>query len=181
MTTTSVPRTAPALRALAAVMMGLMCALTAAATPAQAIPCRNCGGGDDGGGSGPSDSPRYASYLLSPEALDGRLLPDSDKITTRVERGTPGQVQLRLHAAENVRWWKEIKMFGRSGNAIGQDYTVDDRKSTVVLTFTTADLDGAALVFSKAKFLGIHTGIYEVHNLARLDGQLREFEWIRDG
>jgi hypothetical protein len=157
---------------------------TVTAPPAQAARCADCtggGGGGGGGGGAPSDSAHYAMYLISISQLNGSLLRDNDQIVRSISPTTAGYVQFRLHAEPNLRWWKEIKVFNSAGQAVGQDYTQDDKKDTVTLTFRTQDLNGASLVLSKAKAFGVHTGVYEVHNLQSLDGTVSVLDWQRDG
>ena len=165
---------------MAAVAISAALLAGASATPAQATRCNWCDEEKPGEGGPVPTNPVNAVKVISPDSLDGRhVLIDGDSIETSVTAIEPGQMQFRLIAAPNVRWWKEIQIF--DGFAKAQDFTQDDRKCTMVLTVNTRDLSGSGvLIFSKAKFLGIHTGMYEIHNLRQFDGRRLDFTWTRD-
>jgi hypothetical protein len=80
-------------------------------------------------------------------------------------------------------WWKALKIFDRSGRLL-QD--LQSQEGTLVRgtasLFRIGTLSGATLVFSKAKFLGNPTDMYEVAldsaALARIRGYHWTFQWM---
>jgi hypothetical protein len=110
----------------------------------------------------------------------------------------PNQVEVVLRTADEVTWWKEIKL--TKGTYLGPDhYRVDER--VTVKSFSTQDRNHGptepirfniremtdaygGLVFSKAKFLGAHTEVYFLPAsefiTGNMGGKRLTFTWQRD-
>jgi hypothetical protein len=111
------------------------------------------------------------------------FLPDGDEIWVHEEGGLPGdRVEIVLTSGPNVRWWKGIEVWDAARDTIiGSLSTQDDDHGPKSMVFRVDQLRDAYLVFLKAKFLGIHTAMYELQErLGTQGGKRLSFLWDRD-
>jgi hypothetical protein len=118
---------------------------------------------------------------LTWESFD-QFLPDGDIINVTIEEGVVSKdiVEFCLEAASHVDWWKEIRVPDGLGASF-PIYTQDSRTSDSVALWADQVKNGQKLHFSKAKFLGWHTGVYDLGGLDRLNpGSRVTFQWAQD-
>jgi hypothetical protein len=129
-----------------------------------------------------------------------RPLPDGDRITVRrnYNVGNRDIVVFTFDTGLAVDWWKELKVetIDRSGvltvhrleRENGQ-FTVPDLRGLGTTggppSISVRASEVSRVVFSKAKFLGIHTEMYELASkpgctLGSLGGQTIAFNWTQD-
>jgi len=77
-----------------------------------------------------------------------------------------------------VRWWKEIRGFDNRRRGLGEIATQDPQHGPLTMRLDTNVM--VALVFSKAKAFGIHTGMYELFDFHGRAGKRLSFTWISD-
>jgi hypothetical protein len=105
------------------------------------------------------------------------LLSDGDLINVTIEHNVASSnaVDFVLESGPFINWWKAIAL--PDGQWI---YTQDARKrdtATVAISQLHGDLQ-----LGKAKFLGVHQGVYLLDSLERLQaGDRVTFSWLRDG
>ena len=80
-----------------------------------------------------------------------------------------------------MTWWKAISVWSLSRGDIGEAFT-QDAKKTATLTVQAGDIDknDAFIVFKKAKFGGVHTGMYWLVSTRALLGHDATFTWTAD-
>ena len=110
-------------------------------------------------------------------------LPDNDHIwLDEIEGSSIGvganEVEVVLTTAPNVTWWKEIMAFDKKATALAWIQTQDNAHGPVAMRLDVTLTD--SIVFSKAKFLGIHTAMYQVLDLASRRGKRVIFNWRSD-
>lgn len=119
------------------------------------------------------------------------LPPDGDHIDLTVTDHALGvaanSIEICLRSSAQVTWWKELKVqdapdFAEYNGAIYSDLsTQDTNHGPACQQVTTAALSHAFLVFSKAKFLGIHTDMFFVRDhLDDVGGARLTFLWNTD-
>jgi hypothetical protein len=107
--------------------------------------------------------------------------PDGDHIGVSVVKlGDPKQIMFRMTTTSNITWWKQIKFVDGNGDALSQDYTQDNKHGTNTMIYYDAQLNGASLVFSKAKAFGVHTDMFQLCGLTASEGYLYIFNWDKD-
>jgi hypothetical protein len=107
--------------------------------------------------------------------------PDGDHIGLKARQlGDPKAIMFQLTTPSAITWWKQIKFVDRNGAALAQDFTQDAKHTTTILTFHASQLDGASMVFSKAKTFGVHTDMYQLCDLKGAEGNLFVFNWDKD-
>jgi hypothetical protein len=107
--------------------------------------------------------------------------PDGDHIgITAKQIGDPRAIYFQLTTPSNITWWKQIKFVNGSGDTLSQDYTQDGKHVTTTVVFYESQLNGASLVFSKAKAFGVHTDMFQLCNLNEAKGNLFIFNWDKD-
>jgi hypothetical protein len=121
-------------------------------------------------------------------------LPDGDLINVQIERGVidPSGVEFRLVAGPGITWWKEIMASGgsdrwtvwleNSGPYCNWPQTATPNCNTNSEWASVLLTEAGWIMFSKAKFLGIHTNMYILRDLSsQLHGGDRvTFTWVRD-
>ena len=104
-------------------------------------------------------------------------LPDGDNISMSAWNNAqlqPWQLQLSLSKGPSVTWWKEVKAVRNDGSVAG----VLDGSTPGTITIDTRTT--VALVFSKAKFLGVHTAVYDLRGLGTMGGANVNLTWLSD-
>jgi hypothetical protein len=185
--------TRKALVALAAAATVSLAVAAAPASPASALPCTNCDGPTDGGTTTLPKMAQYSVQWSSFEQMEcvtrgdqrlcaftpDSLLPGNDNITlTDLGSTSAGYIRVTLRTAANVTWYKEIKAFDSNGNAIGWISTQDGNHGDVTMTLSVSRV--AALVFTKAGFLGVRYGVYDLRNVVAKSGRHVRFDWTAD-
>jgi hypothetical protein len=112
----------------------------------------------------------------------GTLLPDKDQISVQFNGHTPnGDIKLTLAAGPGITWWKAVSLWSPSQGDIVEASTQDSRTTNSVTIHPASVEPGYMfLQFKKAKFLGIHTGMYYLGRVDRLLGTDVTFTWLRD-
>src|SRR5262245_49544154 len=134
-----------------------------------------------GVGSEPNRADAHPVVVLQ-DFLRQRRLPDGDIVALQVSRASSNQVvEFVLRTDPGIGWWKEIKVVDRRGRELGRrDLEPGMHRPTTPLIIPVRALDGARVIFSKAKFLGIHTEMYEMHGCSSQAGRRLTFTWRRD-
>src|ERR1039458_5403772 len=104
------------------------------------------------------------------------LLPDGDEVTVLVgDRGAADNVQVTLSIGTGI-WWKGIQ----SGSKVLCECQDEKSNPTATLSLDTLYADGLQLW--KAKFLGVHTQMYNIVNPRSWaqGGKEYLFIWFRD-
>jgi hypothetical protein len=83
-----------------------------------------------------------------------------------------------FRTAPQVTWYKEIRAVDVHGRTIAWVSTQDGNHGDATMTVPVAS--AAALVFTKAGFLGVHTGVYDLRNVSAKSGRSVRFEWTGD-
>lgn len=107
-----------------------------------------------------------------------RNLADGDDISMTASNGSylqPWQTVITLAKGPNVTWWKEVRAVRNDGSIAGAITADTGSQSMTIDTRTTA-----ALVFSKAKFLGVHTAVYDLRGLSTMGGAYVNLTWLKD-
>lgn len=108
--------------------------------------------------------------------------PDGDRIFLEEEIARdPDSLEIVFSTAPNIRWWKEIQIIDGQNHRIGSLACQDDDHGPKSTSFHRSQVAGAKLQFHKAKFLGIHTGMYELSDLESRVGSRLSFTWLEDG
>lgn len=92
----------------------------------------------------------------------------------------PGTLDIVLDSDPAVTWWKGIELHDAADRVIHQIETQDSNDGPHTMTATAAELRGARLLIMKAKLFGVHTGMYELHNLDSQIGRKLHFSWLND-
>jgi hypothetical protein len=134
--------------------------------------------------------PRSGSVFATPASIltwgsfPGPL-PDGDRIavsfTTNATGNPNGPTRLTLRAGPGITWWKAISVASQGGPDMLQASTQDGFTSaTVSIPASMLDPAGMMLHFGKAKFLGVHTGVYWLDRADQLIGSDVTFTWLAD-
>jgi len=105
------------------------------------------------------------------------LLSDGDLINVTIDHNVVGgdAVEFVLEAGPLINWWKAILLPGNRW-IWTQDWKTQDS-----VTVPRSELHGD-LQLGKAKFLGVHQGVYLLDSLEQLQaGDRVTFAWLRDG
>ncbi|WP_027344260.1 hypothetical protein [Hamadaea tsunoensis] len=104
---------------------------------------------------------------------------DSIRVT-QIQNVAPGSVQVCLHTAVDVTWWKGIEARGWNNGKLQGVYTQNANHGTTCMTFLLSDVMYVELM--KAKLFGVHTDMYRLTNatLNQRSGDTVTFDWIRD-
>src|SRR4051794_39511791 len=107
---------------------------------------------------------------LNWESFNG-LLDDYDLINVRIDQGVVAadSVEFRLESAPWITGWKAIRVPDGIHSA-WEIYVQDDRHSDAVSLYADQVANHQALEFKKAKLFGVHTGVYDLAGLERLQG-----------
>ena len=104
--------------------------------------------------------------------------------TVRNSNIGPDEIEFQLISSESrVRWWKGIRVVTRGEIQLGVSEFQDDVREGAILRFNVGQILPHRLQFWKAKFLGIHTCMYEL-DLSSMPGGFGGnrviFDWFRD-
>jgi hypothetical protein len=110
-------------------------------------------------------------------------LRDGDNISLDVQGGAPygiqpWQTRVTFYTSSNITWWKEISAWNAAGYKFAAVSLMNSQHGPQAMTFETGSL--GALVFSKAKTFGIHTGVYDLRDFRDFAGKNVIFTWTRD-
>ncbi len=92
----------------------------------------------------------------------------------------PGTLDFVLDSGPAVTWWKGLELHDAADRVIKRIETQDSNQGPRTMTATADQLRGAHLLIMKAKLFGIHTGMYELHNLDSQVGKELHFSWLDD-
>jgi hypothetical protein len=112
-------------------------------------------------------------------SFDGRRLDDGDRIVLTTTQTNGPFVTIKLTTPSNVTWWKDIEVQDWTGTVRASAWTSDSLHSGS-LAVPNDQLAGLSLHFMKAKFLGVHTDVYEIPNMIGTDGYELAFDWQAD-
>jgi hypothetical protein len=117
------------------------------------------------------------------------VLPDSgwpqnncDIVHVDIQHGAvdPGQIELALDVGTSVVWWKGVGI-GLDNGKYYEISTAQDRHDSISLDAYDV-MTARYILLGKAKFLGLHTGMYELNDMSALQGGDRvSFQWAQDG
>jgi uncharacterized protein with LGFP repeats len=113
----------------------------------------------------------------------GKTMADGDRISVSFSGHAPtGNTQLTLAAGAGITWWKGVSIWSPSRGDLTQDgWTQDQHTSTTIsIPITLLEPSDVFIEFKKAKFLGIHTGMYWLPRADRLIGSNVTFTWLKD-
>ncbi len=119
--------------------------------------------------------------LVTWDSFNG-LLPDYDliNVTIEVNAVAANVVEFRLETTPHIDWWKAIRVPDGLGSS-WELWTKDDKHSDSVALWAHQVRNGQVLEFKKAKLFGVHTGVYDLGGLERLEGGTRvTFRWVQD-
>ena len=105
---------------------------------------------------------------------------DGDFINMVVsDLGDPSMIEISLSQPYNT-WWKQIELM--AGDSVIQAmWCQDGRHDDGPVRIPVTQLRRAGhLRFSKAKFWGVHTAMYDVYDLDKKAGKSLHFEWLDD-
>jgi uncharacterized protein with LGFP repeats len=110
------------------------------------------------------------------------LLPDRDLISVKFSGHNPnGNIQLTLKAGPGITWWKAVSIWSPTQGDILEAWTQDNHTTTTIsIPPSVVEPSNIFLQFKKAKFLGIHTGMYWLTRVDRLIGNNVTFTWLKD-
>jgi hypothetical protein len=112
-------------------------------------------------------------------SFNGMTLDDGDQIVLTTTQTNSAYLTITLTTPSNITWWKDIEVQDWSGAVRAAAWTADSLH-TGSLAIPNSELTGLSLHFKKAKFLGVHTEVYEVPNLIGTDGYDLRFNWKKD-
>ena len=118
-------------------------------------------------------------------SLSQPVLPDGDQIVFSTECcAPPGKIGIVLQVSDKISWWKELAVGNQRISLSGRGYSIPSTPEMRVgpLWWDTNNLAGKSLVFSKAKFLGIHSSVYTIDlgTLAQFAERIVVFRWKWD-
>jgi hypothetical protein len=107
---------------------------------------------------------------------------DSIRLTTSPAQTGPGSVAIQLATGVGSPWWKEIHCTIISTGRTCGGLHANDGPSTAPgqIVLFPHELSDARLVFTKPKFLGVATDVYQIVDLSPLANQQALFTWVRD-
>lgn len=92
------------------------------------------------------------------------------------------QIRITLNAGRGITWWKAISLWSQTQGDIAEAWTQDNKQTmTISILPSVVEPSNVFLVFKKAMFLGVHTGIYWLPEANRLIGNDVTFTWLADG
>ena len=110
-------------------------------------------------------------------------LPDNDRISVSFSGHPPdGSIQLTLQAGPGITWWKAVSIWSPSRGDLTPDAWTQDRHAATTISIPPSLIEPSDVFveFKKAKFLGIHTGMYWLARADRLIGNNVTFTWLED-
>jgi hypothetical protein len=137
---------------------------------------------------GVSGSVFYGSLNLTlPIDDEGLSWNPEDTIRLNVEDGVCGaeNIEFVLTSAtdpEPIRWWKGLRLITTDGLLVGVSETQDNVHTGATILLDVANLADKKLELWKAKFLGVHTGMYDLDLsvLSGFGGKRFTFLWLKD-
>lgn len=122
--------------------------------------------------------PTFPVPIIQPNAIDNDVIRYSE---TRMRPAITNEIRIVLTTAPNVTWWKGIEVLDAENVVIARVETQDNNHGPVVAVIPPGhNPETMKLRFLKAKFLGIHTGMYTVCDLRRAVGKQLSFHWQQD-
>jgi hypothetical protein len=122
--------------------------------------------------------PTTGLHFLSLSSFDD-VLPDGDRINLVIEGNDlpSDRVQLRLRTQPGM-WFKGVE--SHAGGIVKLES--EDGHTTNAMALRAGELGGATIILVKAKFLGVHTPMYELPGgaLKPLLGRRVLFDWMSD-
>ncbi len=120
--------------------------------------------------------------------LDGRKLPDGDRIEMALSSPSYGpddprrfSVRVRLELGAGINWWKQVELTDFDYNRMAHVEAHDGDRSAECVAQIWPPANGARrLLLAKAKMFGVHTGVYELTDLAFLKGKALTLRWVED-
>jgi hypothetical protein len=112
----------------------------------------------------------------------GGTLPDGDIITVAFTQNFPQfGIRITLNAGPGVTWWKALSLF-TPGRGDFQEMFTERATTAASITVNPSIFDSGVvyLHFKKAKWWGIHTGMYFLARADRLIGTHATFTWLKD-
>lgn len=113
----------------------------------------------------------------------GLLLPDRDRITATYSGHNPnGTITLTLAAGPGITWWKGVTLWSPTqGNLLTEAWTEGIRTgSGISIPPPEVEWSNRFLLFKKAKWWGVHTGIYWLGRVDRMLGNNLTLTWLLD-
>jgi hypothetical protein len=90
-------------------------------------------------------------------------------------------IDVVLQTQPHVTWWKEIKALAYDGVIIASVHTQDANHGPNSMHLQLdVEFPPRILIFSKAKFFGVHTGMYVLSYLTEMVGSRIIFDWWGD-
>jgi hypothetical protein len=124
--------------------------------------------------------PARAEVVTFPD-LEARLS-DCDIVQVKLENNKVNQSQIEvvIEASGYVLWWKGVGVHAANGKYYEVGTPGMTRRDSMLLS--AYDVMTAKFIqLGKAKFLGTHTGVYEIEDLSSLHGGQRvTFTWVQD-
>ena len=113
----------------------------------------------------------------------GNAMADGDRVSASFVGHTPNSnTNLTLQAGPGITWWKGVSIWSPSrGDLTSDAWTQDQHTSTTICIPASLLEPGDVFVeFKKAKFLGVHTGMYWLPRADLLIGNDVTFTWLKD-
>jgi uncharacterized protein with LGFP repeats len=112
----------------------------------------------------------------------GTRMSDNDVITMSFRASPPNSPTIvTLNAGPGISWWKAVSVWSPLSGDLFEAATEGQRTTAALsIPVTTLTTPGLAFQFKKAKFWGVHTGMYWLFGLHRLVGTSVTFTWLRD-
>jgi hypothetical protein len=92
----------------------------------------------------------------------------------------PDDVEFQLETAANIVSGKALELRSHSDSVIHRVKTRNANRGPQQFSVPAANLLGTRLLLTKAKLLGVHTGMYELANLTIYKGKSLQFLWQSD-
>lgn len=116
---------------------------------------------------------------LIDRSIFGNPMADGDRIF-----GHPpsGNTQLTLAAGPGITCWKGVRIWSPSLGDLTQDARTQDQhtSTTISIPITLVEPSDVFIQFKKAKFLGVHMGMYWLSRADCLIGSNVTFTWLKD-
>jgi len=113
----------------------------------------------------------------------GGVLPDGDRIAVSFNGHPPdGSINVTLQAGPGITWFKAVTIWSPSSGSLSQDAWTQDHHTmtTISVPPSVVEPGNVFIQFQKAKFLGVHTGVYWLARADRLIGTNVTFTWLKD-
>ncbi len=123
--------------------------------------------------------PAYADTSLSWSAFPNVSTEDTIRLYETPNAVAAGSMQVCLHSAGDVTWWKGIEARGFNNGKLNEVHTQDTNHGANCTTFSLQNVSYVELM--KAKAFGIHTDMYKLSGpvLSQRSGYSITFDWIK--